>query len=373
MSLPFIDLKAQYAALKTTIDARIQRVLDHGQYIMGPEVQELETALAAYAGTRHCITVASGTEALLIALMTLDLQPGDEVITTPFTFVATAGAIARTGAKPVFVDIHPDTFNIDPAAIPAVITGRTRAIIPVHLFGLAAELSPILKIAEERTLAVIEDSAQSIGATYRGRQTGSFGLFGCFSFFPSKNLGCAGDGGLITTTDPQLADRLKLLRAHGSRRKYQYEIIGTNSRLDALQAAILRVKAKYLDKWAKARQRHAASYRVLFADYELTERVKTPSCPAESTHVYNQFVIRAPEREALRAHLQQRGIPTDVYYPSPLHLQPAFDYLGYRDGSFPIAEKASQEVLALPVYPELTEEDQDRIVSEISDFYKSNN
>jgi dTDP-4-amino-4,6-dideoxygalactose transaminase len=271
------------------------------------------------------------------------------------------------------VDILPETYNINAAAIASAITGKTKAIIPVHLFGLAADLNPILALGEQHKLAVIEDSAQSIGATYEGRQTGSFGLLGCFSFFPSKNLGCAGDGGLVSTTDPQLADRLKLLRAHGSRRKYQYEIIGTNSRLDALQAAILRVKLKHLDSWAKARQRHAASYRVLFADYGLNERLTAPTCPTHSTHVYNQFVIRVPERDALRNHLQQHGIPTDVYYPSPLHLQPAFEYLGYREGAFPITERACKEVLALPVYPELSEQNQDRIVSTISSFFQGQN
>jgi dTDP-4-amino-4,6-dideoxygalactose transaminase len=371
--MQFLDLKAQYATIKDELRQAVDSVFESQHFILGEEVQRLEEELAKYVGVPAAVGCASGSDALYLALLALKIGPGDEVITTPFTFVATAGAIARTGAKPVFVDILPDSFNIDPAAIAAAITERTKAIIPVHLFGLAADLKSILALAEEHHLAVIEDAAQSIGATYHGRQTGSFGLFGCFSFFPSKNLGCAGDGGLVTTTDAELADRLKLLRAHGSRRKYHYEIIGTNSRLDALQAAILRVKLKHLDAWAKARQRHAASYRVLFADYGLNDRVIAPTCPTHSTHVYNQFVVRVAQREALRNHLQQHGIPTDVYYPSPLHLQPAFEYLGYREGSFPVSEHAAKEVLALPVYPELTEQDQDRIVSTISSFFPSSN
>jgi dTDP-4-amino-4,6-dideoxygalactose transaminase len=371
--MQFLDLKAQYATIRDEVRQAVDAVFESQHFILGQEVQLLEEEVAKYIGASAAVGCASGSDALYLSLLALSIGPGDEVITTPFTFVATAGAIARTGAKPVFVDILPDSYNIDPAAIASVVTSRTKAIIPIHLFGLAAELDPIIALAQQHNLAVIEDSAQSIGATYQGRQTGSFGLFGCFSFFPSKNLGCAGDGGLVTTTDLQLADRLKLLRAHGSRRKYQYEIIGTNSRLDALQAAILRVKLKHLDTWAKARQRHAASYRVLFADYGLTDKVTAPSCPTHSTHVYNQFVIRVPQREALRAHLQQQGIPTDVYYPSPLHVQPAFAYLDYSAGAFPVAERASEEVLALPVYPELTEQDQDRIVNAISSFFKSQN
>jgi len=371
--MQFLDLKAQYAKIKDELRQAIDSVFESQHFILGQEVQLLEEELARYLDVPAAVGCASGSDALYLALLALEVGPGDEVITTPFTFVATAGAIARTGAKPVFVDILPDSFNINPAGIASAITARTKAIIPVHLFGLAADLNSILPIAREHKLAVIEDAAQSIGATYEGRQTGSFGLFGCFSFFPSKNLGCAGDGGLITTTDPQFADRLRLLRAHGSRKKYQYEIIGTNSRLDALQAAILRVKLRHLDGWAKARQRHAASYRILCADYALNDIIVTPSCPTNSTHVYNQFVLRVPQREALRNHLQKDGIPTDVYYPSPLHVQPAFSYLGYSQGSFPIAEKASEEVLALPVYPELTEQDQDRIVSTIASFFKSQN
>lgn len=371
--MQFLDLKAQYATIKDELRQAMDSVLESQHFILGEEVQRLEEELSQYLDVPAAVGCASGSDALYLALLALQIGPGDEVITTPFTFVATAGAIARTGAKPVFVDILPDSFNINPSAIASAITPRTKAIIPVHLFGLAAELKSILAVAREHGLAVIEDAAQSIGATYDGRQTGTFGLFGCFSFFPSKNLGCFGDGGLITTTDPQLADRLKLLRAHGSRKKYQYEIIGTNSRLDALQAAILRVKLRHLDAWAKARQRHAASYRILCADYALNEVVVAPSCPTNSTHVYNQFVIRVPQREALRSHLQKNGIPTDVYYPSPLHVQPAFAYLGYSRGSFPVAEKASEEVLALPVYPELTEPDQDRIVSTIAGFFKSQN
>jgi dTDP-4-amino-4,6-dideoxygalactose transaminase len=371
--MQFLDLKAQYDTIKDEIRRAVDSVFESQHFILGEEVQKLEEEVAKYIGVPTAVGCASGSDALYLALLALNIGAGDEVITTPFTFVATAGAIARTGAKPVFVDILPDTYNINPAAIADAITERTKAIIPVHLFGLAADLNPILAAAQKQNIAVIEDSAQSIGATYEGKQTGSMGLFGCFSFFPSKNLGCAGDGGLISTTDPKIADKLKLLRAHGSRKKYQYEIIGTNSRLDALQAAILRVKLKHLDSWAKARQRHAASYRVLFADYGLTENLTAPTCPTNSTHVYNQFTIRVPQRDPLRDHLTKNGIPTDVYYPSPLHVQPAFSYLGYSEGSFPVSEQAAKEVLALPVYPELTEADQDRIVSTISTFFKSQN
>jgi len=369
--MQFLDLRAQFASIKDEVRQAIDSVLESQHFILGSEVQQLEEELSKYIGVPASVGCASGSDALYLALLALNVGPGDEIITTPFTFVATAGAIARTGAKPVFVDILSETYNIDPSKVEGAITERTKAIIPVHLFGLAADLDPILGIAKRHSLAVIEDSAQSIGATYRGKQTGSYGLFGCFSFFPSKNLGCAGDGGLISTTDPQMADKLKLLRAHGSRRKYQYEIIGTNSRLDALQAAILRVKLKHLDRWAKARQKHAALYRMLFADYRLSDRLTLPTSPENATHVYNQFVIRTQERENLQNYLKQNGIPTDVYYPSPLHVQPAFQYLGYGEGSFPIAERASKEVLALPVYPELSEENQDRIVSTIAAFFES--
>ena len=370
--LQFLDLKAQFASIREDVLKAVESVFESQHFILGKEVQLLEQELASFVGVPDAVGCASGSDALYLSLLALHIGRGDEVITTPFTFVATAGAIARTGAKPVFVDIDPVTYNIDPSRIEAAITDKTRAIIPVHLFGLAADLDAILKIANGHNVAVVEDAAQAIGATYRGRQVGGFGLCGCFSFFPSKNLGCAGDGGLITTTDAQIADELRLLRAHGSRKKYQYEILGTNSRLDALHAAILRVKLPHLEGWAQKRAEHAELYKALFGSTGLTSILGLPSTPDGWAHVYNQFVIRVPRREELRVFLDSQGIPTDVYYPSPLHVQPAFSYLGYEHGSFPEAEKASSEVLALPVYPELSRQDQERVVTSISDFYSSN-
>ena len=370
--LQFLDLKAQFASIREDVLKAVESVFESQHFILGKEVQLLEQEIASFIGVPEAVGCASGSDALYLSLLALHIGRGDEVITTPFTFVATAGAIARTGAKPVFVDIDPVTYNINPSKIEAAITDKTRAIIPVHLFGLAADLDAILEIANRHNIAVVEDAAQAIGATYRGRQVGGFGLCGCFSFFPSKNLGCAGDGGLITTTDAKIADELRLLRAHGSRKKYQYEIIGTNSRLDALHAAILRVKLPHLNGWAEKRVEHAEIYKTLFGAAGLTNMFVLPSTPEGRGHVYNQFVIRVPRREELRAYLDSQGIPTDVYYPSPLHVQPAFSYLGYEHGSFPEAEKASTEVLALPVYPELSRQDQERVVATISDFYNSN-
>ncbi len=371
-SLPFLDLKAQFASIREDVLKAVESVFESQQFILGKEVQLLEQEIASFLSVPEAIGCASGSDALYLSLLALHIGRGNEVITTPFTFVATAGAIARTGAKPVFVDIDPATYNIEPSLIEAAITDKTRAIIPVHLFGLAADLDPILEIANRHNLAVIEDAAQAIGATYRGRQVGGIGLCGCFSFFPSKNLGCAGDGGLVTTTDAKVADELRLLRAHGSRKKYHYEILGTNSRLDTLHAAVLRVKLPHLQSWAHRRAEHAAFYKTLFEGTGLATILRLPSIPAGRTHVYNQFVIRAPRRDNLRAFLDTEGIPTDVYYPSPLHVQPAFSYLGYEHASFPEAGKASREALALPIYPELSRQDQERVVTSISDFYTSN-
>src|SRR5215813_731329 len=338
--LQFLDLKAQFSSIREEVMQAVESVFESQHFILGKEVQQLEQELAQYVGTRAGVGCASGSDALYLALLALHIGRGDEVITTPFTFVATAGSIARTGAKPVFVDIDPVTFNIDTRLIEAAVTERTRAIMPVHLFGLSADLDPILRIASKHNLAIVEDAAQAIGATYNGKQVGSFGLCGCFSFFPSKNLGCAGDGGMITLNDPKMGDELRLLRAHGCRKKYQYEIIGTNSRLDALHAAILRVKLRHLDTWASKRAEHAELYRRLFAEHGVTA-VTLPTSPENCHHVYNQFVIRVPQRDALRAHLDKEGIPTDVYYPSPLHVQQAFSYLGHSKGDFPVWEKAS--------------------------------
>jgi len=368
---PFLDLKAQHATIRSEVLRAVERVLDSQHFILGKEVQLLESEVAQMVGAAAAVGCASGSDALYLALRALEIGPGDEVITVPFTFVATAGAIARTGAKPVFVDIDPVTYNLDPRLLSAAITDKTRAIIPVHLFGLPADMKPIMKIAGERGVAVVEDAAQAIGATYDGAQVGSIGNFGCFSFFPSKNLGCAGDGGMVTASDERMGDKLRLLRAHGSREKYSYEILGVNSRLDSLQAAILRVKLPHLKEWERGRRQNAETYRELFGNYKLESTITLPSTPANCTHVYNQFVIRCPERSKLRLHLREHGFSTEVYYPSPLHLQQAFAYLGYSEGAFPVSESACREVLALPIYPELTEEMQHSFVRAISQFYQS--
>jgi dTDP-4-amino-4,6-dideoxygalactose transaminase len=302
--------------------------------------------------------------------MAIGIESEDEVITSPFTFGATAGSIARLKARPVFVDIRPDTFNFDERQLEAAITSRSRVIMPVHLFGLPANMDVVLEFARKHHLAVIEDAAQAIGARWKEKRIGSLGTCGCFSFFPSKNLGGAGDGGMITTNDPQLAERLRILRVHGTRKKYRYELLGINSRIDALQAAILRVKLRYLNDWTDDRRRHAESYRELFTEYHLTERLVLPCAPVTSFHVYNQFSIRAPRRDELQEYLRDWGIPTEVYYPSPLHVEPAFAYLGYRDGDFPNAEAACREVLSLPIYPELTLDQQRAVVATISRFYQ---
>jgi dTDP-4-amino-4,6-dideoxygalactose transaminase len=366
----FLDLKAQYSSIKGDIAAAIARVMESQHFILGEEVAAFEKEVAGFVGAPFAVACASGSDALYLALLASGIGAGDEVITAPFTFVATAGAIARTGAKPVFVDIDPSTFNIDTNAIVRALTSKTRAIMPVHLFGLPADLDAILEIASRKNLVVVEDAAQAIGSRYNGKPVGSLGTYGCFSFFPSKNLGGAGDGGLITTSNAELADRLRLLRAHGSRKKYQYEIIGTNSRLDALQAAILRAKLKHLPTWTEARRINAQRYVRLFNRFGLSKRVTWPEEPPRRYHVYNQFVIRSKRRDALRQHLTDAGIPTDVYYPAPLHTQPAFAYLGYKNGDFPNSESASREVLALPVYPELGAEAQETIAGEIANFFK---
>lgn len=353
MQFPFLDLQAQFRAIRAEVMDAVTGVLESQKCVLGPEVDAFEAEAAAYIGAKYSVSCASGTDALLLALMALEIGSGDEVITTPFTFVATIGSIARLGARPAFVDIDPVTYNLDPAQLAAAITPRTRAIMPVHLFGLAADMDPILAIAREHNLPVIEDAAQAIGATYNGKQVGTFGAFGCYSFFPSKNLGAAGDGGLITTNDSELADRLKVLRGHGSRQRYYYDVIGTNSRLDSIQAAILRVKLRYLDSWSDARRRNADLYRQLFTEFGLLDRVTLPTTPAGRTHIYNQYTIRSARRDELKAHLHAAGIPSEIYYPLPLHLQRAFAYLGHKEGDFPQSEMAGREVLSLPIYPEL--------------------
>ena len=365
----FLDLRAQFASIREEVMAAVTRVFEGQYFILGPEVKLLEEEVAAKLGARFAVGCASGTDALILSLMAAGIGPGDEVITTPFSFIATAGSIAHVGAKPVFVDIDPVTFNINPALIAAAITPKTRAIMPVHLFGLPADLDPILEIAKAKGLLVIEDAAQAIGSRYNDRFIGTFGDLGCFSFFPSKNLGGAGDGGLITTNDPARAERLLMLRGHGSKKKYYHDILGTNSRLDALQAAVLRVKLPHLNSWAAGRQNRAQRYRKLFEERGLTSFVTCPpQPPANLHHVYNQFTIRVPQRDALTEFLRVAGIPSEIYYPLCLHLQPAFQYLGYKPGALPVAEKASREVLSLPVFPELKDAQQDLVVESIAAF-----
>lgn len=366
MKVPLLDLKAQYAAIRNEIEPVIREVCESQYFILGPKVQECEKAIAQYCHTPFAIGVSSGTDALVIALMAENIGPGDEVITTPYTFFATAGAIARVGATPVFVDIDPETFNINPALIEAKITGKTKAIIPVHLYGQMADMDAIMAIAHKHNLCVIEDAAQAIGSEYKGRRAGSIGHYGCFSFFPSKNLGCFGDGGIVTTTDAARAKKLEILRVHGSQPKYYHKIIGGNFRLDALQAAIVTVKLRHLDKWTAGRQANAARYDQLFAESGL---VKLPLVKT-NRHIFNQYVIRVPRRDELMKFLKEKEVGTEVYYPVPMHLQECFAGLGYKPGAFPESEKAAQETLALPIYPELQDAQINQVVQCLRDFFK---
>jgi dTDP-4-amino-4,6-dideoxygalactose transaminase len=369
MNVPLLDLKAQYAALKDEIHAAVNRVIESQAFILGPDVKALEDEVASYSHAKHAIACASGSDALLLALMALEIKAGDEVITTPYSFFATAAAISRLGARPVFVDIDPATYNLDVSKIEAAITERTRAIMPVHLYGQCAEMRAIMEVCSRHNLPIIEDAAQAIGAEDDGRQAGVIGAIGCFSFYPSKNLGGAGDGGMMTTNDDALAERLRILRVHGSATKYYHSLIGVNSRLDSLQAAILRVKLPHLDAWSDARAANAARYNQLFEDAGLLEEIGLPAVRARGRHIFNQYVIRAGEkRDALIEHLKRHDIGTDIYYPVPLHLQECFDYLGYKAGDFPEAERAARETIALPIYPELTIEQQGYVVETIREF-----
>jgi len=358
MKVPLLDLKAQYHSIKAEIGAAIDAVLESQHFILGPTVEECERRIADYSACKFGVGVTSGTDALLLALMAEGIGPGDEVITTPFTFFATAGSIARVGAKPVFVDICPKSYNIAASKIEKHVTKNTKAIIPVHLFGQCAEMDPILEIAGRHGLVVIEDAAQAIGAEYKGRRAGSMGHYGCFSFFPSKNLGGGGDGGMVVTQDPERADRLRILRVHGSKPKYYHKVIGGNFRLDALQAAIVGAKLPHLDAWTAGRQANAQRYRRLFQEAGLVEQglVVLPAEIPERRHIYNQFVVRVPRRDELRKHLTDQGIGTEIYYPVPLHLQECFRYLGYGEGDCPESEAAARDTVALPIYPELTDE-----------------
>jgi len=359
-AIPLLDLKAQYASIRAEVREAVDRVLESQQFILGAEVEALEREVAEYCRCRHAVGVSSGTDALLVTLMALGIGPGDEVITSAYSFFATAGAIARLGATPVFVDIDPETFNIDPAGIEKRITPRTRAILPVHLFGQMADMEVILRIASHHKLPVIEDAAQAIGAETDGKRAGSLGDAGCLSFYPTKNLGGAGDGGMVTTNNADFARRLRMLRDHGFSSKYHNELLGGNFRLDAIQAAVLRVKLRYLDRWTDARQRHATEYRD-----SLPAGIGLP-VEKPGRHVYNQFVIRHSRRDALMAHLKGQGIGCEVYYPVPLHLQKCFEALGHRAGDFPLSEQAAAETLALPIYPELTAEMISRVAQAIA-------
>jgi len=369
--VPLLDLKAQHATVREEVMSALMRVVDSQKFILGEEVDKLEQELAPYCGAKYAVGCASGSDALSLALMAAEIRPGDEVLTVPFTFFATAGAIARLGARPVFVDIEPATFNMDMNRVEDVLKAHPniRAAIPVHLFGACADMDPLLEMARRRGIVVIEDAAQSIGSEYNCRRAGSIGDMGCFSFFPSKNLGGYGDGGMLTTNDPQQAERLKALRIHGRTGKYIHQWIGVNSRLDALQAAVLRVKFRYLDGWSARRQENAELYRNLLAQAGIPVTVPE-AAPYQTRHVYNQFVIRCTGRDKLQAHLKQQGIGSEVYYPLGLHLQTCFADLGYKAGDFPVSEQASGEVLALPVNPEVSSEDIEYICGAIRSFYR---
>ena len=365
MPVPFFDLTRQFEAIRADVEAAVNDVLSSQRCIGGPHVKELESALAEEVGVAHAVGVSSGTDALLASLMALDIGPGDEVITSPFTFFAPIGSILRVGARPVFVDIDPATFNLDASKIEEALSPKTKAILPVHLFGQACDMTAISAIAEAHDLAVVEDMAQALGATHQGRPVGSFGSTGCVSFFPTKNLGAAGDGGMIFCDDDELAARIRRVCRHGAEPKYHHVEVGGNFRLDALQAAILNVKRAHLARWNEARRGHAAFYDRAFGD---VEEVRTPAVAEENDSVFNQYTIRVSHRDRLRRRLRERGIGTNIYYPEPLHTQPALAGLGYGKGDFPQAERACREVLALPVFPELEEEERQEVVGVISEI-----
>lgn len=390
MNVPLLDLKAQYLSIKAEVDAAVADVLSSQTFILGARVQECERAIAKYSQCAHGIGVSSGTDALLACLMAENIGPGDEVITTPYTFFATVGSIARVGAKPVFVDIDGVSYNLAVQQLESKISAKTRAIIPVHLYGQMAEMEPIMELAKSRNLVVIEDAAQAIGAECKGKRAGSIGHYGCMSFFPSKNLGAAGDGGMIVTNDRERAEKVALLRSHGSKPKYYHKIVGGNFRLDAIQAAVVSAKLAHLDSWTSARQQNAERYNRLFAESGL-KVAESQSWPANDRdagsnqssqapqlllpkvicdrHVFNQYVIRVKQRDALKAALEAKGIGTEIYYPVPMHIQECFAYLGYGSGDFPQAEAAAAETLALPIYPELTDAQAMHVVKSIVEFF----
>ena len=365
MAVPLLDLQGQYRPLREGLLAAVTRVCDSQRFIGGPEVDGFEREIAGRLGVRHAVGLSSGTDALLVALMALKVGPGDEVITPTFSFFATAGCVTRLGATPRLVDIDPLTYNIDSAAAVAAITPRTRVIIPVHLYGQCADMDPLLEEARRCGLTVLEDAAQAIGATHKGRQAGSMGIAGCFSFFPSKNLGAFGDAGLLTTNDEALAHEVRLLRNHGAEPKYFHKRIGGNFRLDALQAAVLRVKLPHLDGWSARRRANADRYDRLFRESAAADRVTLPVRSPDCEHIFNQYVVRVPDRDGVRARLEAAGIGSEIYYPLPFHLQECFAPLGYRQGDFPVAEAAAAETLALPIYSELTEAQQREVVDAV--------
>lgn len=370
MIVALLDLKEQNDSLRSEIEAALGRVLDSNGFILGGEVAELEKELAAYCGTKYAIGCASGSDAILLGLMALDVGPGDEVITTPYSFFATASSITRLGAVPVFVDIDPVTYNLDVSQIESKITERTKAFEPVHLYGQCSDMSEMNSISRKHGIPIVEDAAQAIGAEENGVRAGAFGDIGCFSFYPSKNLGGMGDGGFATTNDDAIARKLNALRVHGSEEKYYHKYVGLNSRLDGFQGAVLRVKLPHLDKWTEKRRENAANYQRLFTDLGITEEIVLPVERENAKHIYNQYVVRVPgERDRLRAYLTEKGIGTDIYYPVPLHLQECFAYLDYREGDFPEAEKAALETLALPIYPEIPPEAQEFVTESIAEFF----
>lgn len=371
MNVPLLDLVAQYQSIKDEVLPAMQAVIESQQFIMGPAVGKLETALAALSHARHGIACASGTDALLLPLKALQLAPGDEVVTTPFTFFATAGAIHNAGGTPVFVDIEPDTFNIDPAAVEAALTARTRAIVPVHLYGQMAAMERLVSVAARRAIPIVEDACQAIGARRsidgEWRMAGELGWATAYSFFPSKNLGAWGDAGMIVTSDDAAAERLRRLRTHGGAKQYHHEEVGTNSRLDTLQAAILLAKLAHLASWSARRREHAAYYSAALGG---VAAVRTPVVAPGNEHIFHQYTLRVERRDALQAHLKEKGIGSAVYYPIPLHLQQCFAHLGYRAGRFPHTEQATREVISLPVYPELRRDQLDYVIDAIRAFYR---
>ena len=386
-NVPLLDLKAQYAQIRAEVMPIIEEVCASQRFILGEHVLGLEAEVARYCGSSAGIGVSSGTDALLLALMALGIGTGDEIITSPFTFFATAGTVARLGARPVFCDIDPLSFNLSPAAVADFVErhckvqnnelinrrtgGRIKGLMPVHLYGQSADMDPLMAIAKQHRLKVIEDAAQAIGTEYRGVRVGSIGEIGCFSFFPSKNLGAFGDAGLCTTNDAELAESMRVLRVHGGKPKYFHAVIGGNFRIDELQAAVLRVKLKYLDGWTAARQRNAAFYDAAFATAGISSQLITPKASVEGRHIFNQYVVRVQNRDALKDFLSARSIGTEIYYPVPLHLQQCFAYLKHVAGDFPESERAAKETLALPIYPELTEEQLSYVVATIAEFYSS--